>query len=273
MPEYADIFPQSLPAVWERNELLRRLTDYVAIRYYGITKRRYRRVFARLRADCIPIVIINFNRLEALKVLIDWLHQLGSNTKIIVLDNHSTFEPLLAYYAELPARGVEVLCLKKNKGPQAILKLAPALRRFHKYIVTDSDLVPFPTTPDDMLTKLAELLDRYPGYNHVGASLEIADLPACYPFCQEVQQWEGQYWTTPVGEVAYEAAIDTTFAMYRGNSDMRQLEPALRMARPYTLKHIDWYINPACLSEEYTFYLHTCSSVATWATKWKSEQP
>ncbi|TGD82694.1 glycosyltransferase [Hymenobacter wooponensis] len=271
MPEYADIFPHSPAAVWDRNQALRSLKDYVAIRYYGFAERGYRRVFARLHPECIPIIVINFNRLEALQQLIEWLRSSTSNIKIIVLDNHSTFKPLLAYYASLPAQAVEVIYLKRNRGPQAVLKLVPSLRRFHKYVVTDSDLIPFSTTPGDMLAKLSDLLDRYPEYNHAGASLEIADLPTCYPFHRQVQEWEGRYWAHLVNGEAYEAAIDTTFAMYRGNSDLRRLQPALRLARPYTLKHVDWYVNPEQVSEEYAYYLGTCSCVATWATKWNSE--
>jgi hypothetical protein len=115
-------------------------------------------------------------------------------------------------------------------------------------------------------------LDRYPHLNHVGASLEIKDIPDSYPFYNEVKLWEGRYWQERLGVEGYKACIDTTFAMYRKSSAVYKLYPAMRLDRPYTLKHVDWYADPKNISEEYRYYLDHCSTISTWNTKFKSEQ-
>jgi hypothetical protein len=57
--------------------------------------------------------------------------------------------------------------------------------------------------------------------------------------------------------------------MYRKSSRVRVLGPALRTNRPYTLRHIDWYLIPLEYTDEYRMYLKTCKTVATWATEIK----
>ena len=49
----------------------------------------------------IPIIINNFNRLSTLKELLTSLEQRGYNN-IHILDNASTYPPLLAYYKTCP---------------------------------------------------------------------------------------------------------------------------------------------------------------------------
>ena len=63
--------------------------------------------------------------------------------------------------------------------------------------------------------------------------------------------------------------IDLTFAMYRTNSDHQAFGPALRVDRPYTLQHIDWYVKEEDYSDDFKYYLATTSSLATWAVEIK----
>ena len=267
MLDYGKVFPKSIPSLWERHPVLGWLRDTASATYYGLAARKLTQPLRALSPSCLPVVIINFNRLEALAQLVAWLQTLGPPCTIFILDNNSTYAPLLGYYEQLRQSGVVVLSLPTNGGTRSVLQVAAALRRFEKYIVTDGDLVPYATTPADILQKMATTLDHYPAYNHVGVSLEIEDLPAHYPLRDVVQAWEAKFWQQPLGADVYEAGVDTTFAMYRGTSNLRRIVPGLRLARPYTLQHVDWYINPAALTDEYRFYLRTCSAVATWSTK------
>ena len=75
-----------------------------------------------------------------------------------------------------------------------------------------------------------------------------------------------------LNEKTYEAKIDTTFAMYRKSSKVLLTEPALRTTRPYTLKHIDWYLDPENHTEEFKYYLRSCKSFATWAHESKRKE-
>jgi len=118
-------------------------------------------------------------------------------------------------------------------------------------------------------------LDKYPKYNHVGTSLEINDLPDCYPLKEKVIKHESHYWAPEAnlinGEVTA-ALIDTTFAMYRNTSKVLPTGPALRTVRPFTLKHVDWYLDPNKHTPEYQYYLDSCKSYATWAHESKKKE-
>lgn len=49
------------------------------------------------------IFIVNRNRHEAMVRLVDWLRA-GGTRRIVILDNASTYPPLLQYYDALPKR-------------------------------------------------------------------------------------------------------------------------------------------------------------------------
>ena len=62
-----------------------------------------------------PVYIVNRNRLTTTKRLVDWLLQSQDLEKIVILDNQSTYEPLLEYYSNLP-QGVSVKWIGRNGG-------------------------------------------------------------------------------------------------------------------------------------------------------------
>jgi len=64
----------------------------------------------------IPIIINNFNRLTYLKELIQSLEQRGYSN-IYIIDNLSTYQPLLDYYESCRYR---IFRLKKNLGSYAL---------------------------------------------------------------------------------------------------------------------------------------------------------
>ena len=225
--------------------------------------------YAKLPKDAIPVLINNFNRLDLLQRQIDRLLSLEDKVSIIIVDNLSTYPPLLHFYENLNHPLVQVVYLNFNSWRKGVEYIATKkLTAFDKYIITDSDLLPYPNTPKDLVSKLSTLLDKYPKYNHVGTSLEINDLPAHSKMRDTIVQYESQFWapaTTLLNKEVYDAKIDTTFAMYRKKSTILATGPALRTARPYTLKHVDWYLDPANHTTEYQYYLNSCKSFATWA--------
>ena len=83
----------------------------------------------------IPIIINNFNRLTTLRLLTETLTACGY-TNIYILDNASTYPPLLEYYKTCP---FTVFHLNQNLGFKALFK-SPLKKRFCNdyYIYTDS---------------------------------------------------------------------------------------------------------------------------------------
>jgi len=228
---------------------------------------------SKLPADAIPVLINSFNRVELLKEQIDWLLSLDDKVSIIIVDNDSTYPPLLDFYQKIDHPLIQVVMLGFNSWRKGVEYIGcKKLKQFSRYIITDPDLLPYPTTPKDIVGHISKLLDKYPEYNHVGASLEIEDIPDTYPLKEEILKFESDYWlpkATLLNDEVFVAKIDSTFAMYRNTSKVLITEPALRTDRPYTLKHIDWYILPQDFSEEYIYYLKSCKSFATWATHLK----
>jgi hypothetical protein len=260
--------PASQKSIWYRHYTLKRVWDTFSYYYYSrFSKFNLENNF--IVGDTTPVIINNFNRLKSLDILIKWLLSLNDRVSIIIVDNHSSFPPLLEYYATLNTRGITVIKLGRNYGTEALLPITLSLKNANTFVVTDADLVPYSTTPKNILTKMKEVLREYQTANHVGASLEINDLPDHYPLKPSVIEWESQFWKNKRRDGLYIANIDTTFAMYRAGSNVRKVSPALRLDRPYTLMHVDWYINPESIDEEYRYYMSSCNDAATWCTRFK----
>lgn len=235
--------------------------------------------YSQIKEGSIPILLNNFNRLEPLRELVSWLQSLETPVSVIILDNKSTFPPLLEYYASLKNSPVQVIMMGFNSGRFGLMHYFKKLRKYDKVVISDCDLVPYADTPRDTLLHLSALLDKYPEYNHVGVSLEIRDIPDTYPLKPLVLAWEKKFWPPIAKEVnneAYAANVDTTFSMWRTNATLSPLTPALRTKAPYRLKHLDWYLNPHAINPEYKHYMGTCSSFGSWTrelVRWKTEVP
>jgi len=231
--------------------------------------------YTKIASDSIPVLINNFNRLELLQKQIDWLLSLDDKVSIIIIDNLSTYPPLLEFYKNINLPNVQVVYLNFNSWRKGAEYLGEKkLKDFEKYIITDSDLLPFESTPKNLIGHISMLMDNYPDYNHIGVSLEINDLPDHNPMKEKIVKHESNFWPPKarlINEEVIVAKIDTTFAMYRNSSKVLPTEPALRMVRPYTLKHVDWYLNPNHNTSEFQFYLDSCKSFATWAHESKRE--
>ncbi len=209
----------------------------------------------------IPIIINNWNRLTYPKMLIDWLTNAGY-TNIVILDNDSNYPPLLEYYKKTTAK---VIYLKKNYGYLALWKSGVHKQFYHDYYVcTDSDVLPAETCPDDFLNYFMEVLLAANNIEKVGFGLKIDDLPDHYDKKQEVIKWEKKFWEKEIKKDIYDAAIDTTFALYKPftNGEI-WVQNALRTGGNYVARHLPWYEDSKNLDEESTFYVNNIKKGAS----------
>lgn len=228
-----------------------------------------------------PIFIICRDRLACLERLVGELRAFGQD-RITLVDNASTYPPLLDYYARNPHR-VKIERLSKNLGPKApwITGALDVLQVGEPYVVTDPDVIPAPECPDDFLEFLAETLKRYP-VDKVGPSLRITDLPDCYAHKRRAIAWEEQFyrkkilphdWMVPQ---LYYAPIDTTFALYRHETGYNCHAPAIRVGAPVEFIHLPWYVDSARPTEETGYYeVHATPDVVSWGSKlpaWLEEE-
>ena len=203
----------------------------------------------------IPIIINNFNRLTTLRLLTETLTACGY-TNIYILDNASTYPPLLEYYKTCP---FTVFHLNQNLGFKALWK-SPLKKRFCNdyYIYTDSDVIPSDYCPKDFIDYFFKELKKHPFARKIGFSLRIDNIPDSYIHKEEVINLEKQYYLKPAEGGLYRAPIDTTFALYRprvGLSRSRSVE-AYRTAYPYQAEHLPWYNDSSNLSEEEQYYIN-----------------
>lgn len=216
----------------------------------------------------IPIIINNFNRLTSLQQLLDALTIRGY-TNIYILDNASTYPPLLDYYDTCP---FPVLRLSENLGFKALWK-SPLRKRFCRdyYIYTDSDVVPVKECPNDFIDYFLRELKRHPLARKIGFSLRIDNLPDCYAHKDKVIRLESHYYANFTADKLYRAPIDTTFALYRprvGLSRSRFVE-AYRTPYPYQAEHLPWYNDSSNLSAEEQYYISHCKHVTEWTSQTK----
>jgi hypothetical protein len=243
--------------------------DYLHV-LRGFVARQSRVIFSfingflgRLSNADIPVIINNRNRLTSLLKLLDWLEKSGFS-QIIILDNASTYLPLLQYYKTTQHK---VIFLNENAGPLALWKNKELKSKYCKklYIYTDSDIIPHVDCPKDIIQRCVRLFMRYPRIDKIGFALKIDDIPEHYHLKEDVVGHESQYWQHQIRPDVYFAPIDTTFAVYRPGAYGGHWLKSLRLAGLYTAQHWPWYQNSSKLDEEELFYKSEASVVSSWS--------
>jgi hypothetical protein len=209
----------------------------------------------------IPVYIINHNRLDVgFRSLVEWLWNAGHG-KIVVIDNGSTYEPLLEYYRERdykhPSNKPPRLSViyQENKGPWTFWEDGYYKNSWYPkedgyYIVTDPDVCPSAECPNNLVEKMVEVFEKT-NANKVGPSLRIDNLPDTFFNKKFVQDVEGVYGRA--GAEFFPAMIDTTFALYKGEAGITW-DKHYRLGAPYKLEHRPWYENSNDLTPEERYY-------------------
>lgn len=218
----------------------------------------------------IPIIINNYNRVGSLKELIAGLEKRGY-FNIYIIDNKSTYPPLLEYYKTCPHK---VFHLEKNMGMTSFW-VTDIYKEFKNefFVYTDSDIVLLDECPDDFMLVFLNTLRKYRYATKVGFSLKIDDLPEYYHLKEEVLDHEKQFFIHHQDEKLFWAPIDTTFALYRPRGKRRHAFFNIEMYRtdfPYMARHIPWYIDINNLDEENMYYLESTKTPTYWTEKSKN---
>lgn len=217
----------------------------------------------------IPIIINNYNRLEYLLKLIHSLESRGYYN-IYIIDNNSTYKPLLEYYKKTPYK---VFMLNKNIGYKALWS-TPIFNKFKNsyYVYTDSDLEICEDCPDNFMEYFYKILLKYPFSHKVGFGLKIDDLPDSFKLKNKVIDWEKRFWINEKEKGVYIAEIDTTFALYRPYcyGGATRNKETYRIGHPYLMRHLPWYVDSFNLSEEDIYYINSISQSTHWTVQNKN---
>lgn len=249
------------------------LLDIVTLNFKDLSQ-RFRKLNRRLlrihhknrhplpNPENIPVIINNRDRFTYLKELIAALEKIGFQ-RIIVLDNESTYPPLLEYYQ---STSHEIIFLNKNGGPRSIWE-TETLRDFLSdyYIYTDPDVIPSEQVDLALIREMLHTLDQHISLEKIGLGLRIDDLPEHYKLKQEVIKWESQWHQNSVSELYFKAPVDTTFALYAPYQQGGGECNAYRTKAPYDARHLPWYENSSLPSEEEIYYRkHAASNASHW---------
>jgi hypothetical protein len=210
----------------------------------------------------VPILIITRDRVTYLKNLVEWLESIGKGERIHLVDNESTYPPLLEYLENTP----HTVHHGENHGPTLPWRI-PALEGLmanEYFVVTDYDIYPAEGCPEDIIERSHHVLTLRPGLNKVGPCLQIDDLPPELPRTKAILKWETPLWGSFDPEVGcYRAAIDTTFALCRPWTPYT-IEKSWRLGRPYMFRHLPWYLDYDNLNEEDQYFSDHAHSASTW---------
>lgn len=221
----------------------------------------------------VKVFLTNFNNLETgFRAMVDWF--LEREMKITVLDNTSTYPPLLKYYTQMSDK-IEVIHVGYNANTWAFWQAGYNTEENTRlpYITSDADCPPDPDCPLDLVEKMLAVLDAVPAAVKVCPGLRIDNLPDWYDRKKQAIECQTSVAQSPdwgitqsdsievAGVKIHRAITDTTLTMWRGGvrSEGRlstndwQAEQ-YRMEYPYVLKHTPWYSDSSKPSVEALFY-------------------
>jgi hypothetical protein len=225
----------------------------------------------------IPFFINSFNQHYYLRDFVDSLLKNGF-CNIWILDNKSTFQPLIDYYKEiekLSSNKVNILYYNENKGPHYFY-LSEIYKNFWPYphIYSDPDLL-VPNMNEYFCSELLNISNKY-SIAKVGCALAIPPPDLLSPLLRpmpetgnipvSISDWEKQFWTKQLEQDIYNAPIDTTLHLFNPAFYIREnFYQAIRVAKNgFIAKHRPWYIDDQQPDDENEYYRITRSGHGGW---------
>lgn len=188
----------------------------------------------------VPIYINVRDRVKTLRRLVAWLEAAGYE-RIVLLDNASTYEPLLEYLNESPHN---VVRFGVNHGSRALWRASVVPSEW--FVFTDPDLLPVEECPADVVEHLHEIAE-YHKFPKAALGLHLDDVPAS----MDSLEWERSLVSREreLEPGVYDSMADTTFALYRPDAAFGYT--ALRTGWPYQARHTSWYVKEPSAEDRY----------------------
>lgn len=209
----------------------------------------------------IPVIINNRNLLTWPKAMVERIKDYDGVGEIIIVDNDSTYPPLLEWYATTPCR-IEKLNTNVGIAAPWISGVVERLKNI-PYVITDPDLG-LEETPKDTLLYLTDKLNSL-NIDKVGLGLDWQRVESKSPYYQRLHLYEKDRWQkSSIKEDVYmDVQIDTTFALYK--------HPVYFMGGssvtfPYVARHYPWEfsIEEARNNEEFLYYINNATDASSY---------
>lgn len=203
----------------------------------------------------IPVIINNRDLITWPKAMVEKIRTYDNTGDIIIVDNGSTYEPLLDWYRSKPCD--IIYC--KNLGQKGAW-LSGVVKKLDSeyYVVSDPDLG-LDDTPQDTLLYLVEKMNQLE-LKKIGLGLDWKSIGRSSPFYNSIMEYEGNRWKNSRinNNVYLDIPVDTTFALYKNK---KHFIGGASTGYPYTAKHYPWYFTNEKRQDnyEYMYYLTNAS--------------
>lgn len=219
----------------------------------------------------IPIFINARDRLGMLQRLVNWVVNAGYR-RIYILDNDSTYPPLLSYYQTLErVPAIQVVRLGRNIGHTALWNsgILEILKIDTPYVYSDPDVVPVEECPVDVLEYMLAVLRKYPFLRKVGLGLKTDDIS--FYNAEEQKYLESLFYKQLLEDNLYFCQVDTTFALYR-NYRHYEVFGSARTVGKRMAYHLPWYLDYDNLPEDEQYYIAHANQSSTLSTNFKKRE-
>jgi len=216
----------------------------------------------------IPVIINNRNLLTYPKNMLEELKTFDSIGEIIIVDNGSTYEPLLDWYNTKPC---EIIKTANNGHLCPWIIDLPKKLSLDYYVVTDPDL-DLTETPKDSLLFLKEKIISNPKYNKIGLSLKNWLVSEDSPYYDFLKKWAETTWDPQSihDGLLINQKIDTTFAIYSIHKN--HIGESCATYSPYSVNHIPWEFTKNYIedieTQNYEYYNYLVNSNSSSSYKW-----
>lgn len=207
----------------------------------------------------IPVIINNRDLLTWPKAMVERISKYDNIGEIIIVDNGSTYKPLLEWYKTKPCGIVFVT----NLG-----HVAPWLSgfvekyKFLSYVVTDGDMG-LDDTPNDTLDYLLYKAQEL-NLGKVGLGLNWKVVKEDSLYYNHMQNHEKNRWKNSKIErgIAVDVPIDTTFALY---TKPDYFIGGASTFEPYIARHYPWEYSLQQIDNnpEFKFYLDNATNASS----------
>lgn len=209
----------------------------------------------------IPVIINNRDLLTWPKAMVKKIKTYTNVGEIIIVDNGSTYPPLLEWYDSDPCTIIK--CSNLGHAGAWISGIVDKLECEY-YVVTDSDLG-LENTPEDTLVRLRNAIISS-NLDKVGLGLDWEIVEPKSPYYNRLNLYERDRWKhsrIEDDDIYLDVAIDTTFSLYRWK---HYFIGGASLAFPYIARHHPWElsIKEAQENEEFKYYIDNASQSCSY---------
>jgi hypothetical protein len=183
--------------------------------------------------------------------MVEDLFRLNGNSNITIIDNASTYPPLLDWYDEFK-KDISIIRNPTNLGPWTFFyggNYNDVKEEY--YIYSDADLELNPKMPYNWQEIMIEHINKYD--KKASLALRLDDIPDSYEFKNNIIDHQSVCWYDTGIPDLYGAITDMTFSMDRKSKGHRY--DSMRLAGNFSCRHIPWYIDFNNISDEEMYYL------------------